>query len=445
VDLSSWDPEIDGPLRLDGEWAFHWMRLVDPSDQATLDQPPEFRPVPGTFKGAQTFATYHLRIHPPSGRRVLGLRLRGVGTAYRMFVNSRLVAAAGQVATDAADAAPSYRPAVAALHYPPGEKVDFVLQVSNFHYAKGGAWEPIWLGTVEDMRKLRQDCVVLTFFLVGAFLTFGIYHLSLWWSLTRVISPLYFSGVCFATALRVLTVDDVLLMSLFPSMPWEWLVKLEYASLLLIAATTAPFLYNLFPREVPRWVPYSITGCGLTMVLQVLLTTPASFSRWLPLFQIFLVAAALMAPIFITKAAIHRRSGALLMLIGVGAVALTGVHDALLAVFRDLPILAPLKPDNYLLPFGYFTLVLLQAIVLSRRFSHAFVRLENARDDLDTAHSELDAYAHELEERVAERTSEPRLTVSPSWPIDVTLTLNCTAPGRSTGGDGHHFRFCFAI
>ncbi len=57
-----------------------------------------------------------------------------------------------------------------------GGSVDLVLQASNFHYAMGGAWEPIWLGDPSGIRELREDNVALNLFLVGSFVVIGLYH-----------------------------------------------------------------------------------------------------------------------------------------------------------------------------------------------------------------------------------------------------------------------------
>ena len=58
LDLSSWSPQADGPVRLDGEWGFFWLRLVEPGDRS-LGSPPAFARVPGTWNENEAYATYH--------------------------------------------------------------------------------------------------------------------------------------------------------------------------------------------------------------------------------------------------------------------------------------------------------------------------------------------------------------------------------------------------
>ena len=182
IDLTTWNPVLDGPVRLDGEWTFYWKRLVDPNDTRALDVTETFTPVPGSWPGPAGFATYRLRVLLPPGASRLALRLLTVSTAYRLYVDGDLIAERGQVAEDAASGKPDYDPVIVDLTARARETLDLVLQASNFHYAKGGAWEPIWLGNPARIRRLREYNVALTLFLVGGFAIIGLYHLSRFWA-----------------------------------------------------------------------------------------------------------------------------------------------------------------------------------------------------------------------------------------------------------------------
>lgn len=62
VDLRDWDPE-SGPVRLDGDWAFHWMELQSPGSVAGT---PAWVAVPGPWQTEQRenpgYGTYRLKI-----------------------------------------------------------------------------------------------------------------------------------------------------------------------------------------------------------------------------------------------------------------------------------------------------------------------------------------------------------------------------------------------
>jgi len=85
INLTAWDFERDGPVRLTGEWAFYWKRLLEPREFKgdTTPVPTGFMTVPGfwndftangrSFSG-NGYATFHLKIKIKAGPVRLELR-----------------------------------------------------------------------------------------------------------------------------------------------------------------------------------------------------------------------------------------------------------------------------------------------------------------------------------------------------------------------------------
>ena len=71
IDLSHWNPASAGPVRLDGQWGFHWGQLLEPADFSTArPSGGDFIRVPGVWKDHDTggealsglgYATYRLQ------------------------------------------------------------------------------------------------------------------------------------------------------------------------------------------------------------------------------------------------------------------------------------------------------------------------------------------------------------------------------------------------
>lgn len=415
LDLTAWEPSAGDTVRLEGEWRYYPRQLLSPGDADLAAPAPALTPIPDTWsrnadlpelRAGHGFATYALTVRLPPGSRRLALRMITVSTAFRLFANGALVAEAGEVARDASDARPEYRPQVSALPAPQDGTLELVLQASNFHYARGGPWEPIWIGDWEAIRSAREQRIALALFLAGSFAIIGLYHLVLWGARRNDRSPLYFAVICLGMALRGLTVEEVFLTDLLPGVAWSTLVRLEYGSLLIIVAATPLFLYELFPREQPRRLILFYTFSALLGLLAVSVLPPDLFSRGLALLQALCVSAAVIGSILVARSLARRREGAALFLIGLSAIALTGIHDVLVSIFRSLPTSHWLVTTIYLQPFGLFVFVLSQAVLLSRRSSHAFTELQETSKELQAAHAALDARARKLEERVAGRTAE---------------------------------------
>ena len=80
IDLRGWSPESEGPVALDGAWAFWWGELHDPAALDRLSKDAEAMHVPGIWKGVafsdgssvpnRGVATYRLKILLPPADRI---------------------------------------------------------------------------------------------------------------------------------------------------------------------------------------------------------------------------------------------------------------------------------------------------------------------------------------------------------------------------------------
>ena len=407
LDLTQWDPAQAGPHRLDGEWQFAPGQLLsEQSDAAAFHG--EQTALPGAWgrevtpPGARDrhgFATYALEIALPPDAAPLALRLSTVGTAYRLYADGEWLAGAGRVGTSEHDSVPAYQPSSVTLPDQPDRRVRLLLQVSNFHYARGGAREPFWIGSPEQLRAQREGRVGLSMFLAGAFLLLGLYHLTLWASRRSDRSPLWFAILCLGMTARGLSVDDVYLVELLPGLSWAALVRVEYLSMLVSLSAVALFMGTLFPKEIrPGLIISFETCCALAMSATLLLPVD-SFSRGLPAMQCLVLFAAVAGPSLTLLAWIHGREGAGFFLVGLLALAGAAVHDVLISNGAAVPSLDVFGGRVNLQPFGQVFFALCQSAMLAMRASHNVTALE-------VAASEARGSRDDLERRVAERTAE---------------------------------------
>jgi len=407
-DLTQWKATLGERVRLDGEWGYYPGRLLAPGDPELVGEPSAFAVLPGSWDARATplgessghgFATYSLNIRLPSNAPLLTLHVSAIGTAYRLFVDGLPITEVGWVATVADRARPGLRPQIIVLPPSPDQRLDLLLQVSNFHVATGGPWEPIWIGPAEAIDQAREGLITLAAFLAGSFTVFGISHLMLWAFRRTATSMLYFAIVCFAIALRVATIDEVLLVQIAPSFPWATLVRIEYGSLLVLVAATALFLTRVFPRDLPGSVAVffavgSLVGCLLLVVL-----SPDTFSRGSRALHVFCLGGAVVASTLIGRASARKRDGAGFLLVGLLAITATAAHDFAVSLNPQLPTTYASVSAIHLQSIGLLIFVLSQAALLAYRSGQAVTSLR-------AANMQLDAHAHDLEGRVAERTVE---------------------------------------
>ncbi|MEE4299143.1 MAG: diguanylate cyclase [Pseudomonadales bacterium] len=413
VDLSADAEALGAGVRLDGRWRFAPHALLPP--EAPDAAFPRHARVPGLWNGdlarpdlpaGHGTATYRARVRLPTGARDLALRVTTFGTAWRLWAGTQLVASAGRVPEAGGDAEPDYDPVVAALPPAPSGELVLTLQIANDDYARGGPWELLWLGDRRTLEAQRAERTRLAGFLAGAFGVAGLYHLMLWATRRSDRGALAFVVICVAVALRALTVDDVQLLQIFPELSWANAVRIEYLTMPALLAAVWIQMRTLYPLDVPARLAWSVAAACLAWFPIVLLTPTSLFSATLPGLQALVVFSALVGPAFVARAALRGREGAWLFAAGLLALALAGLHDVALYLFRDRPSLELLGGRLDLQPLGLLVFIGCQASALALRSSTTLAALEKTSGSLAETRDALDAYARQLESRVAERTAE---------------------------------------
>ncbi|MCP4753957.1 MAG: HD domain-containing protein [Proteobacteria bacterium] len=396
--MRQWDFERDGPVKLDGEWRFHWRRLEDPSttENRWEETPPKYREVPALWtesgEGGQSLASYgyatmslDILLKARSDRLALGIQ--EVMTAYRLHVNGKRIADIGGIGTTRETSSPRYRPLVAGFNVD-GDRLKVRLQVSNFHHQKGGVAKPVWLGREQDLRDSKKLRELSDIFLIGSIFFMGIYHLIQYWFRKKRISLYYFGIVSCLIALRTSVTSERLLSYLFPGMGWEFVHKLEYLSFYATVPFFLTFIHSLFPAESPLKVLRLFQIVGALFSLVVVFTPARIYSHTVVPYQMITLASGAFVFYTFFLAWKRKREGAITFQVGFFLLFLTVVNDIL---YTD-----NLIDTGYLLAFGLFAFMLSQAIMLSLQSANAFSLIENQKETLMLTNV---SYKKEIEER----------------------------------------------
>lgn len=383
LDLSQWDFESHGPIELSGEYEFHWRRLLLPDSLRSDTPASHFIDVPGGWNGyelngeplpAHGFATYRLMVLLQRPLPNLALKFLDMGTAYRVFVNGDTLLSVGKVGTTPESSQPRYFPQVVDFS-PDTNRIELVYHVSNFHHRRGGVWEVIKLGTEEQITGLRQRRLWTDLAVFGAILIIGLYHIALFALRTREHSTLYFGLFCLFVALRMLTTVERILLQVFPALPWEVFVKIEYLSFALAAPLFVFYLDHVFPGEPHRRIVRGVAGISVLFACAVMLTPVRIFSHLSLSFQIFLVVSMSYVIWVLWRAISRRREGAAIFLFGFLFLAAAVVNDMLDA--------NGVIQTGHFAHYGLLAFIFSQSFLLSFRFSKAFSVVERQRQELE--------------------------------------------------------------
>jgi hypothetical protein len=387
LDLRAWDFDRDGPAGLTGEWKFRWGELRAPGQLQAEERVKTCIRVPGIWNGrvengrtlaGDGCATYRLRVLLPrsrggAGGSRLAVMVPDLGTAYALYLDGVPAGGGGVVGESARAARPGYRPDVFECA-PPGDTLDVVLLISNFHHRKGGAWETIVLGTAPAMRDLRELRLVRDFFLFGSISIIGIYHLVLFALRRRERAYLYFGVFCLLIAVRIMTTGEYYCVRLFPRIGWEMVIGAEYLSFYAAMPLFFYFMGSLFPAVFPARILRAAAAAGTVFCFIVLVFPSRVYTHTMQTYQALSTAMGLYGLGALLVAMKRGRAGTVPFTAGFVILFVTVINDFLMSNL--------MAGTGYLVPFGLFVFIFSQAYLLSRRFSRAYDSIENLSSKL---------------------------------------------------------------
>ncbi|TXK68910.1 response regulator [Paenibacillus sp. N3.4] len=206
----------------------------------------------------------------------------------------------------------------------------------------------------------------------------GMYHIVIYMLRRTDRSALYFGLICFIVLIRILSLKEIFLLHLFPSIHIRLLIFLEYMTYYGGITTTTLFIRELYPEEFSRKIirPMVWIGCGF--MLTILVFPVERYTQWTNIFHCFVLISCMYYLYGLVIALRRKRSGARLQITGAVILIATMLHDILL--LQD--------PYTYywigkpIFQWGMFALIFIEAAELARRFSHAFRTIEMMSEKL---------------------------------------------------------------
>lgn len=288
LDLTEWEFDALKAVELDGQWEFYWNRLLSHID-LQRETPDLLVKVPAAWNqysiagerlSGQGHATYRLRVKTgvPAGT-TLGLRVHALSSAYKLYVNEQLVATNGQVATNAQDERGEYRPQ-AVFFSAPAPDFEIILQVSNYHHARGGLWYTIYLGSAAGVLSLHDSVMGREVFLLGALSIIMFFFLAVYLLQRDLKYARYFSLFCACLIVALDMVGQFILLQPFPGLSLNAVILIWYSSIIWGVYLLLRFMHELFQSRFSAIIVKSYFYLSLTAQALYLLTSPAFYTRF---------------------------------------------------------------------------------------------------------------------------------------------------------------------
>jgi diguanylate cyclase (GGDEF)-like protein len=389
-------------ISLERKWEFYWEQLLEPEDFKRLPLQPVYIEVPSSWYGKMIkdepitsfgYATYRLVFTIPE--KDIGenkaLYLENIGSSYQLWIDGQSQGTVGVVGRSSSEEYPMIRTNLI-LFEPKQETVEIVLQISNFSFREGGIIGEVSYGDPRAFFRLILKSQFKDIFIIGGFFFIGLYHLIIYGLRKVDVSSLLLGLGGFIGALRTFIVSSHFVYLQFPTFNWEWMTKIEYLVELIGFILLILFMKNLYPEEVHKFT-LRISYCFAALYGGYILIAPTHIFTSTLLIQVTIIAMILIYFVFYVGilAALRKREG--------GLVNLVGLFFIIVAICNDTFYYTNILNTVEIFEYSILLFILLQAVIISYRYSLLF-----SKNKMLTA--ELVTMNNTLEEKVNSRTKE---------------------------------------
>ncbi len=409
LDLRDWNFDTDGLVPLKGEWEFYRNQLLTPEQFAdaapAASKRPELTglfPVPGQWNDyisetgnpeAAGFGTYRLMVELSNHKdeTMFGIRTTNIRMANKVFLNGREAGASG-IPSDTNETGESNNVPYVEFVSVRGNQVEVIVQVSNFNYASGGIIYPIWFGHEDEIRKSRELAMFGDFLNVGGFAMFSFFFLLLFYMRRQERSLLYLALFCLAILVYVLTHGEKLISIVWPGLNYDWVMKLQNISSTCGYYFILQYVNVSVPRAVNKTVWRVCNAVTIGAIIGAVFVPTILYSQWFMLVSLpsFLVYSVQMYTL--VRGVLLRSRDAIYLLLS--------AISMLVYIMVTLMNVMGMLENLFFLSFELLIFVIVQVVMLARRFSHSFYKVEELSQRLLTLDGLKDEFmantSHEL-------------------------------------------------
>lgn len=384
-------------IKLNSNWEFYWKEYIHPNEFKNqkplglvkltswtnyLDENKNKLPPFG-------FATYKLNFTIPKERPNTSLYVPRIIGAYKIWVNGVFILETGRIGTSQETTLHRRFTKIIPLD---SDKTNFevVIQVANFYNKKAGITEPILLGTTEHLFYKKSLQIMADMISVGSFLFVGVLFLIfylLYWNKDKAV--LYFSIMCIALSYHTLNDRYAPLSKVFEEICWIFLTKIEYIASYIVGYCASMFFAIILKKYIYKWYTKLVLYCTAILIFAAIVLPAPHFTKLIIVFLAFMLINIAYIIFTTIKAIIAKSKASSLLLIGIIFGTIVFLANILFFINENVVALIYVK-------FGYIAVFLFISMLLLRRFSNSFHKLELANSLALTQKREISTQSKEL-------------------------------------------------
>ncbi len=203
--------------------------------------------------------------------------------------------------------------------------------------------------------------------------------------------PLFYSLFCFFISIRLLFTGEKLIYDLIPFINWNIGLKLEYLSFYFGLPTFFMFLYSMFKEDIRLISIKILWGVSSAFIVVVIFTNSFIYSNTLFSYSVIVILTSIHMSYALIKAIYLKRSGSKQFF--------CGFLILLIGYLNDFLHNNNIIQTSLIFPYALYVFIFFKSVILSRKFTLAFKKIEDMK-------LELEKHNLELENKVEERTRE---------------------------------------
>ncbi|ATW23710.1 ATP-binding protein [Candidatus Formimonas warabiya] len=286
LDLTNWDRDKDGPVKLHGAWEFYFGKLLTPAD--FKNQQPDgktIQHVPARWTSYQIgankvpthgTATYRLKILLPDAKGSYGIKITSIYASARIFVDGQQVLTCGNPGNAPENTVHKYCADTGYFSITKNE-AEILVQVANYISSYSGIYYEIYFGNEKSITALRLYNFFIDAALISGMIFIALYFLGLSFQRKNRLEVLFFAVYCLFSAIHDSTCSEVLLNYVLASLSYNASVKIQVLSLILSFYALFNCVYHAFNATYARKAKIITAALSLFFIL---LTCFTNFYLW---------------------------------------------------------------------------------------------------------------------------------------------------------------------
>jgi len=373
-----------------GPWAYA-PNIIHSSDDIRLQKqllhlPLFFESILGKSQGEATF-TLQLKTTP---NLPLSLDVKHPFTVWKLYANNQLIAESGKFGKLSHEHEADVFHKI--VHFTPTtDTTVLIFHIANSQHQHIGFYGVPIIAPQGILEQHQLDLFTYELISIVLITLIGLYHIGLFVAWRGDKATLWFGLICLIVSVRATTTGEQIILDLFPSISWEMLLRIEYASGCLSLPIFVLYIGSLYPKHSSRLAEKIYIGLGLIFLALCTVFPTLFFTPYLLPYELIYVTFIFYTLYVLYRSIKAEEAGSLL--------AFTAFFILGVAIIHDLIRLQNMLPTSTdLVPFGFVFYLFAQASILLLRYANTFHLIEK--------------HTNNLEQLVGERTKELSLLLS---------------------------------